>query len=203
MLTESLITIAGVHLISVASPGPDFAVVTRSSIRSGLSSGIATALGIVTANLIYVAAVLGGLSLVVQQSPVLLPVIKYLGASFLLYLSYKCIQSNGLSDLTIAPSTVESPATSYVRGLTTSLLNPKAILYFTCILSQFIQPGTPLSHRTLFGAVVVAISGFWFLSVAHLISWSKFRVFFCRASKWIDRGMAVVFVGFALAMVFG
>lgn len=203
MLIESILTVAGVHLISVASPGPDFAVVTKNSLQNGRTNGIATAFGIVAANLIYVLITLSGLSMVVRTSPTLLTMIKFMGVTFLLYLSYKCIQSNGISEQAIEKeSNGKSRANGFVSGFMTSALNPKAIFYFTSILSQFVQPNSSLMNRSIYGAVVVSISGLWFLSVVHLISWERFRSFFYRASKWIDKGMAVILFGFAISMLF-
>ena len=47
-------TIAIAHLFAVASPGPDFAVVIRQSVRGGVRSGVWTSLGVGSAILLHV-----------------------------------------------------------------------------------------------------------------------------------------------------
>ncbi|MBU3914530.1 LysE family translocator, partial [bacterium] len=46
-LTEFL-TVAVVHLLAVASPGPDFAIVIRQSVRHGKRTAIQTSAGVGT-----------------------------------------------------------------------------------------------------------------------------------------------------------
>ncbi|MEC7125781.1 MAG: LysE family translocator, partial [Pseudomonadota bacterium] len=46
MYWSEFITIAVAHLLAVASPGPDFAVVLKQSVTGGTRQGILTSLGV-------------------------------------------------------------------------------------------------------------------------------------------------------------
>jgi len=66
---NEFLTIALVHLVAVASPGPDFAVVVRNSVAYGRRIAMYTSIGIGLAILLHVAYSLVGLSVVIATTP--------------------------------------------------------------------------------------------------------------------------------------
>ena len=91
MYWSEFITIAVAHLLAVASPGPDFAVVLKQSVTGGTRQGILTSLGVGAGILIHVSYCLLGMSILFAQSDMLLTAMKYLAASYLLI--WACRQS--------------------------------------------------------------------------------------------------------------
>ena len=63
-LRLEFLKVALVHLLAVASPGPDFAIVLRQSLSHGRRAAIWTSVGVGTAILIHVAYSLLGIGLV-------------------------------------------------------------------------------------------------------------------------------------------
>ena len=49
MLSSEFFLLAGAHLLALASPGPDFLLLLRGSLRHGRGYGLAAALGIALA----------------------------------------------------------------------------------------------------------------------------------------------------------
>src|SRR3990167_10850400 len=78
-----------VILFAVISPGPDFAIVTRNALRHSQNTGIMTALGIATGTLIHVSYCILGLAIIISKSLLIFNIIKYIGASYLIYLGVK------------------------------------------------------------------------------------------------------------------
>ena len=68
MYWTEFLTVALIHLLAVASPGPDFAVVIRESVSHGRRAGLFTALGVGCAIFLHVAYSLLGIGLIVSQS---------------------------------------------------------------------------------------------------------------------------------------
>ena len=60
MYWVEFLTIAVAHLFAVASPGPDFAVVTRQCVTGGTKAGVWTSLGVGTGILLHVSYCLLG-----------------------------------------------------------------------------------------------------------------------------------------------
>jgi threonine/homoserine/homoserine lactone efflux protein len=82
-----------VHLLAAASPGPDFALVTRQSLLHGRKAGILASLGIsigLSIHIIYSAA---GLAAVIAHSSEWMTVIKLAGGGFLIFLGVKGLRS--------------------------------------------------------------------------------------------------------------
>ena len=61
-------TVAIAHLLAVASPGPDFAVVLKQSLSHGRRPALYTSVGIGTAILLHVTYSLLGLGLLIRES---------------------------------------------------------------------------------------------------------------------------------------
>ncbi len=192
----------GVHLISVASPGPDFAIVTRNSLKGGKAAGLWTAGGIVAANLAHILLSVGGLGLLIKPFPFLLQIIQYAGALYLFYIGVKCLKSDGYhSEKDGTGFQARSWTNLFSEGLLTSLLNPKAFLYFASLFSRYVQADPISSHTPLYGLAVLGVSALWFGSLALLISLKRFREGLIDASQWMDRGTGVILICFAVWMV--
>ena len=81
------LAIAGAHLLAVASPGPDFALVLRQSLAHGRRVAVWASLGIGCGISFHVAYCLLGLGLLLKDSPVALDVVRYLGAALMALLA--------------------------------------------------------------------------------------------------------------------
>lgn len=82
-------------------------------------------------------------------------------------------------------------------GFLTNLLNPKAVVFFLSIFSQFIHPDTPSWVRWVYGAEVVCAVGGWFLVLAYGISTGVIKGLYDRGRSWVDRVFGIVLVGLA------
>ena len=87
------LTVALVHLLAVASPGPDFAVVVRESVTQGQRAGLWTALGVGSGIFVHIAYSLLGIGLIVSQSILLFNLFKWLAAGYLVYLGWKALRA--------------------------------------------------------------------------------------------------------------
>lgn len=204
MYWTEFLTVAFVHLLAVASPGPDFAIVVRESVTHGRTAGTWTALGVGAGILVHVTYSLLGIGLIVAQSAVLFNLLKWLAAAYLLYLGIKALRSgpaapeSGVSQ----PETSRNPRGAFVSGFVTNGLNPKATLFFLSLFTLVINPHTPLVIQAGYGIYLACATAAWFSLVALLFSHSRVRSGFARMGHWFDRLMGVVLVGLAVRLVF-
>jgi threonine/homoserine/homoserine lactone efflux protein len=125
-------TVAVIHLLAVISPGPDFMMITRSSLIYSRRTGMYSAIGLGLGILVHVAYSLVGIGLVISQSIVLFTIIKYLGAIYLIYIGYKSLTAKleRAKDNEIVMRQGITPLKAIRIGFLTNVLNPKATLFF-------------------------------------------------------------------------
>ncbi len=191
-------TVALVHLLAVASPGPDFAVVVRESVTQGRRVGSWTALGVGCGIFVHVAYSLLGIGLIVSQSIVLFNLFKWLAAAYLVYLGWRALRARPMSleaiDGTNAP-VARSAWRAFVIGFVTNGLNPKATLFFLSLFTVVISPDTPLLVQAGYGLYLAGATALWFLLVAWLFSRGRVRAGFARMGHWFDRLTGAVLIG--------
>lgn len=201
------VTIASVHLLAVASPGPDFAVVVRHSVRFGRRAAVITSLGIGTAILLHVAYSMLGIGLLIQTTPWLFATLSYLAAAYLGYLGMMALKSRPQhSEEHVKPKGAEgtklSDKKAFVVGFVTNGLNPKATLFFLSLFAVAISAQTPTQVKLFYGAYLALATALWFVSLSCLLSTDRIRAFLTQQGYWFDRLMGVLLIALALKLVF-
>lgn len=197
--TTLLLTAAGTHLLAVMSPGPDFAMVTRQTLAYGRRAGVYTALGIASALSFHVGWALFGLGWVIERVPVLLDVLRYGGAAFLLYMGVNALRAQPQPLKQDAPEAPALPASrSFAIGAATNLLNAKAMLYFLALCSALVTTATPVSLRLLLGAWILLTTAAWFSLAAWSLGHPAVRSRLMSKAHWIDRGMGALLIALGL-----
>ncbi|MET0125225.1 LysE family transporter [Pseudomonas caspiana] len=203
MYWAEFLTVALIHLLAVASPGPDFAVVVRESVAHGRKAGTYTAMGVGTAIFLHVGYSLLGIGLIVSQSIVLFNALKWAAAAYLLYIGFKALRAKpaSASDAPVNVAAGERTARgAFTSGFITNGLNPKATLFFLSLFTVVINPHTPLWVQAGYGVYLAVATGLWFCMVARLFSQERVRAGFARMGHWFDRAMGGVLVALGLKL---
>ncbi|WP_416308674.1 LysE family translocator [Neptunicella sp. SCSIO 80796] len=196
-------TIALIHLLAVASPGPDFAIVLRHSIRFGRRAAVMTSIGIGLAILLHVCYSLLGIGLIIKTTPWIFQTMSYLAAAYLAWIGFAAIRSSAGSytDQQNGQSLHLSDKKAFVRGFLTNGLNPKATLFFLSLFAVVISAQTPMNIKVFYGGYLAFATGLWFCLLSCLLSYSKIRQFIGRHGHWFDRAMGVLLIGLAVKLV--
>jgi RhtB (resistance to homoserine/threonine) family protein len=199
------LTIAAAHLLAVASPGPDFAIVLRQSLAHGRRTAVWTSIGIGSGISLHVAYSLLGIGLLLKGSAVAFTVLQYAGAAYLTWLGVQALRSRprsgpGLADL----AEVRPPGdrSAFVTGFLTNALNPKATLFFIALFPIAVSPTTPKLVQAGYGLWIILTTMGWFTLVSLLFTRRTVRERFLRHGHWIDRALGVVFLAFAASLLF-
>ena len=199
------LTIASVHLLAVASPGPDFAIVLKHSISFGRRAAIITSIGIGVGILIHVGYSLLGIGIVIKTTPVLFQVFSYIAAMYLLYLGLGAIRSSASKHL----NSVEFKKTmhiisdnkAFMVGFLTNGLNPKATLFFLSVFAVAVSPDTPNAIKLGYGLYLAVATGIWFCVLSSFLSSKKVRLYIGEKGYWFDRVMGIVLILLAIKLV--
>ncbi|MCQ3030076.1 LysE family transporter [Pseudomonas syringae] len=203
MYWPEFLTVALIHLLAVASPGPDFAVVVRESVAHGRKAGTYTAMGVGTAIFLHVGYSLLGIGLIVSQSIVLFNALKWAAAAYLLYIGIKALRAKPASPDDAPVNVVAGERTArgaFTSGFITNGLNPKATLFFLSLFTVVINPHTPMWVQAGYGVYLAVATGLWFCLVARLFSQERVRAGFARMGHWFDRAMGGVLVALGLKL---
>lgn len=199
---------ASVQLAATMSPGPAFVVSTRNAVGYGRMVGVFTALGLAIGVGAHVVFVLMGVSFIIAQSAMLYTIIRYVGAAYLFYIGIKAILHarkpvvSEVAEMDVAPSkkTQMSLRKAVTVGFLTNLLNPKAVLFFTAVYSQFVTPETPIFVHGLYGMTSVVIEFLWFTGVALILTHAAVKQKFDRCIQWVERVCGGLMVGLGLKL---
>ncbi len=198
------LTIAIVHLLAVASPGPDFAIVVRQSITYGKITALWTSLGVGTGILLHVMYSLLGIGVVVSQSIVAFTVMKFMGAAYLMYIGWKALRTKPGGSRILAGKGQEIPTIrkAFWTGFLTNGLNPKATLFFLSLFTVVIAPETPVPIQLFYGIYMAIATALWFSGLSLLFGNERVRLLFGKVGHWFERfmGGALLLLGVKLAI---
>jgi len=172
----------------VATPGPDMVYIASHSILHGRASGFMSTVGVCMGYIVHTILAATGLSVLLQSSALTFTFIRYAGATYLLWLGVRTLCSH--HTLFIKQLRPTAQWTILCRGVVTSVLNPKGILFFVAFLPQFVTPTPGMMTLQLVGLGM----GFTLLTVliygtVALVSGSV-RAQFAqspRALRWLSR----------------
>lgn len=177
-------SIAVVHFLVIASPGPTFMVVVRHAVIGHCGAAFQVVLGVVAATLVWVTLAVTGLNSLFAAIGWLYPVLKVAAGAYLAWLGIRMLRG-ALGRETIHVGTTNQHVTTGWRavrtGFATNISNPKVVFYYA----------------SLFGTMAPADAGpdvfFWAASTAVLVSvlwWSVLSLFF--RMPWIRRAYSRV-----------
>ena len=126
--------------VVVFSPGPAAVVAAGQGASGGVRASLYGAFGIASANVVYFALSATGIAALLVASNAVFSAIQWVGVAYLVYLGLTAIFSRS-GGLVVERSTApRSRSALFARGFVVEISNPKALLYFTALLPQFLDP---------------------------------------------------------------
>ena len=198
MITWELITAISVYyFVMYATPGPNNSILTASGIKFGFIRSIPNIIGISSGHGVQLALVCFGLGSLFTQFPILLEVLKYIGACYLLYLAWKMFGS-----LNISITEEKSSPLKYYEAILFQFVNPKAWVICITAVSLFYPENVNLIVGTLFLVIMSTIINLPSISmwafggsvIRRYLSNKKFKTII----EWI---LAILLLGTAISIV--
>lgn len=191
------IAMAIAHAFAVASPGPDFAVVSRYSVRHGAKVATWVSLGIGLGILVHVTYSILGLALLIHQTPWLYRMLLLIAAGYFFWLGLNAIRSTpplgDIDDIQVSGFEAEvSARRAVVIGFLTNGLNVKATMFFLALFTSIIAPSTPVGVKVGYGVYLACATFIWFATLSYLFGRTRIREVLLRNGYWFDRFMGGV-----------
>jgi threonine efflux protein len=192
---STLLTVASVHWLGMASPGPNVLLVAQTAMARSRAAAIAAALGVATGALILSSLAALGLGVAIQGSDVLLHLLQTAGGAYVVYLGLRVWQE--ARDQLQSTVVAAGHGRHFARGLLTNLSNPKAAVFYASILTAVLSDTDSEWVRAAAVAVIVADAVVWHCLLAVTFARPGVRAWYSRRKGAIDRvvGVGLVLLG--------
>jgi threonine efflux protein len=194
---QGLVTITFVHLLAAASPGPDFALVTRQALVSGRRAGFSTSIGIALGLSVHIVYSALGMAALIAGSTEWMIAVKAAGGIYLVFLGIKGLRSRPR----VAVDTgweekqgARSWGRDILSGALCNVFNPKAPIYFLSLFTIVLSPDLPSTTLCIYGVWIMMIQFLWFAAVTLFFTHAAVRTRFLAIGHWLDRLFGVVMV---------
>lgn len=187
-------------------PGPAVMCSMAQATQHGFRSSLAGIAGIQSGNFLFFVCIACGLGALLAAATTAFVILRVAGAIYLFYLGARIILSSfrrSASKVTVPAALPPARRSLFLQGLLVQITNPKALLFITALLPQFIEP-----HRSLLPQLVMLVLATIAVDLIVLSSYAflahrgiqSFRA--SRFSAWLERafGAALVFFGFRLLL---
>jgi threonine/homoserine/homoserine lactone efflux protein len=186
-------------------PGPSMLLALTHGMKYGARRTVASALGNLSVTLLQAAVSIAGLGAVLLASEGLFNIIKWAGAAYLIYIGIGIWRSAG-TNFHQAPDGVSSQAPPlsrmFLQAAFVTAGNPKAIVFFTAVFPQFIDPAA--AYGPQFGMLMLA-GGFIAFGcfMLYATGGQKIVAMFSRAEvgKYVNRVIGGTFIGAGIGLL--
>jgi len=180
--------------LGAASPGPTTLTIAGVSMNSGRRKGLALASGVTSVSLMWSISSAFGLGALMLANAWAFEVVRYLGASYLLFLAYKSARSALSPASTKAQGVaVKSVRAAYTKGLMLHLTNPKGLLFFGSLFSIGVPSTSSIEALAIVIAAVGIQSALIFHGYAFLFSNAAITAGYTKLRRWFEAVFALVF----------
>ena len=184
---------ATICIVGAMSPGPSMALIIRNSIKYGRVSGILSSVGHAIGIGIYAGVSVVGLQIILINNIFLFNTIQFCGSVFLLVLGILFLRDTG-QKLSIQDK--QKSVNSFMQGFAISILNPKILIWFAAIFSQFIEISSTNFVKLTMVLIASSIDGLWYIILTIIVTGFGLKQFLENNTKIIQNisGTVLIFI---------
>ena len=184
---------ATICIVGAMSPGPSMALIIRNSIKYGRVSGILSSVGHAIGIGIYATVSVVGLQIILINNIFLFNTIQFCGSVFLLVLGILFLRDTG-QKLSIQDK--QKSVNSFMQGFAISILNPKILIWFAAIFSQFIEISSTNFIKLTMVLIASSIDGLWYIILTIIVTGFGLKQFLENNTKIIQNisGAVLIFI---------
>jgi threonine/homoserine/homoserine lactone efflux protein len=145
-------------VVLALTPGPGILYVLGRTLHGGRREGVLSAFGTFVGGTIHALGASLGLSAILMTSATAFAVVRYAGASYLIYLGISMIRNRRANST--AWSRESGSRQSFLQGVATEVLNPKTALFFLSFIPQFVSTakGHVMLQFLIFGTISIVLN---------------------------------------------
>jgi len=189
---------AAICLIGAMSPGPSMALIIRNSIKYGRLSGILFSLGHAIGIGIYATVSVLGLQFILINNLFLFNAIQFCGSVFLLILGILFLRDTAHN---LSLEKEQKNVNSFMQGFAISILNPKILIWFAAIFSQFIEISSTNFVKLAMVLIASSIDGLWYIILTIVVTGFGLKQFLEHNTNIIQKISGVVLISISIIIL--
>jgi len=199
---DQILVIVGITALVLISPGPDLIIVLRNTVLGGRRAGLRTSAGILTGNLVHITYCVLGIGWLISNSILAFTVLKYLGATYLVYLGVMSFRA-GSESLDSSPEEKTGNKSWFVQGFVNNVLNPKGTLFYLGVFTMVITPETSAKTTLILIVTMNLVCAAFWLFFVFTLDQPVVRGFIERSQQTVHRlfGGLLIFLGLRVALL--
>jgi len=198
----TLVTFAQVFtvcLLGAMSPGPSMAVVINNAIFKGRYNGILTSIGHGIGIAFYATFAVLGLGLIINTNIFIFNGLKILSIIFLIFIGTKSILNK--EKLNLEKKHIKENTVSFLQGFSISILNPKILVWFIAIYSQFMSADNELIFNIYLVSIAGIIDACWYIILTLAVTTASALRFFQTKLNVIQKIQGFFFIALGLGLL--
>ena len=198
----TLVTFAQVFtvcLLGAMSPGPSMAVVINNAIFKGRYNGILTSIGHGIGIACYATFAVLSLGLIIKTNVFIFNGLKVLSIIFLIFIGAKSILNK--EKLNLEKKNIKEKTVSFLQGFSISILNPKILVWFIAIYSQFMSADNELIFNIYLVSIAGIIDACWYITLSLAVTTASALRFFQSKVTLIQKIQGFFFISLGLGLL--
>ena len=194
----------GALAVAYLVPGPDMLLLLETGAAKGRRHALAVAAGLACARAAHVVLAAAGLAALLTATPLGFEMIRFAGAVYLIWLGVSVLLAGVPATATgggVADRRPRAYGAAALRGFLTNITNPKALLFCSVLLPQFVQPDRAgiAGQFLILGAILVGVGlafDIIYASLGNLIGrWIARHCVIGAVQRWL---FGIALIGFGL-----
>ncbi|MGY4532097.1 threonine efflux protein [Pseudomonas sp. TE3786] len=186
-----LLLISGIYLAVLASPGPNFFILSQLAMEGRRREARYVVFGLTTGSIFWVLVALAGVATLLAQHPWLASALSLMGAGYLIWYGARLLAS---AFTPAAKRNVNKQSTvgngsrlaAYRTGLLTGVTNPKGAAFWTSAFAVVFPVEAPFWFYLVTVALVAALSLTWHLAITQVFGTQALRAFYLRIERGVN-----------------
>ena len=198
-----LLAYLGISLVVIVTPGQDTALTIRNTLVAGRGTGVRTAAGVASGQLVWAIAASTGLAALLAASEPAFDALKLAGAAYLVVLGLGALRDAIRGGAAPADrATTDDRRRGFRQGLISNLGNPKMAVFFTGLLPQFApDQGPAFATMLALGVVFAGLTLAWLTLYAFAVEKARATLSRAAVRRALDAatGTALIALGARVA----
>ena len=188
-----------VCLLGAMSPGPSMMVVINNSIFKNKFNGILSALGHGFGIGVYALFAVIGIGLIIKANFYLFIILKTLSIIFLFFLGIQALVKK--NQVKFNERSVKDGIQSFFQGLGISILNPKILIWFLAIYSQFMSLNNDVLFNLSLVLIASTVDALWYILLGNLVTSKNILELVKNKSYLIQKIVGCLFIVLSIILL--